>query len=49
MLRAFFFVYLFSLLFTKSDTPHNYTIIILYLYKYFASAPKLYLKVIYKM
>ena len=39
-----FFVYLFYLLYTKSDTLYNctYTIIILYLYINFVSAPKLY-------
>ena len=39
-----FFVYLFSLRYTKSDTLYNYTytIIIFYLYINFASAPKLY-------
>ena len=39
-----FFVYLFSLRYTKSDTSYNYTyaIIIIYLYINLASAPKLY-------
>ena len=39
-----FFVYLFSLRYTKSDTSYNYTytIILLYLYINFVSAPKLY-------
>ena len=33
---------LFTLRYTKSDTSYIYTIIILYLYINFASAPKLY-------
>ena len=39
-----FFVYLFSLRYTKSDTSYNYTytIIILYLYINFVGVPKLY-------
>ena len=39
-----FFVYLFSLQYTKSDTSYNYTytIIILYLYINFVSVPNLY-------
>ena len=39
-----YFVYLFSIRYTKSDTSYNYTytIIILYLYINFVSAPKLY-------
>ena len=49
MERVMFVFYLFSPRYTKSDTPYNYTIIILYLCKNFAIAPKLYLKVIYKM
>ena len=37
-----FFVHLFCLRYTKSDTSYNYAIIILFLYINFASAPKLY-------
>ena len=37
-----FFVYFFSLRYTKSDTSYNYTIMILYLYTNFVGVPKLY-------
>ena len=45
---CFFFVYVFSLRYTKSGTPYK-SVKLLYLYKTFASAPKIILKANYKL